>query len=380
MRDTDKVVGVNGTGYPQQRNIIDLPFNTWVPIHRFNYLRALNKVVNFRKKYGFTPIFTNSYLDIGIRKPMIYHLINSIPLNNKPFITTFETQLPYWNIKSGGRIKDKYNRFAVERLLSKKCCKLIAISNRAYRSHHSFLQRNFPYAMEMMKKVVVMFPPQKLIADKVHDMNHGEDINFVFVGVRFWGKGGEAIVRAFSKLTKEGMPVKLTIVGMLDVEDKIPERKVSSIKETISTNDRIAHFDKLPNSEVIALLKNSHVGLLPSYVDTFGYSVLEMQAAGLPVITTDVNAFPEINDAACGWVIGLPEAAQNVNDVWKNKNYDQYNEIVEREIYKIVRDVCNDRDILHSKAACSIDRIKKDHDPLKYALYLEGLYDEMLTC
>lgn len=54
------------------------------------------------------------------------------------------------------------------------------------------------------------------------------------------------------------------------------------------------------------LLQKSHVGLLPSWSDTYGYSVLEMQAAGVPVITTNIRALPEINSEEVGWMINLP--------------------------------------------------------------------------
>ena len=50
------------------------------------------------------------------------------------------------------------------------------------------------------------------------------------------------------------------------------------------------------NSEVMNILKNTHVGLLPTYADTYGYSVLEAQSFGCPVITTNIRAMPEINN------------------------------------------------------------------------------------
>jgi glycosyltransferase involved in cell wall biosynthesis len=44
--------------------------------------------------------------------------------------------------------------------------------------------------------------------------------------------------------------------------------------------DRILHFTGIPNSEVIDLLKRTHVSLLPTWAETYGYSVLEAQACG----------------------------------------------------------------------------------------------------
>ncbi|MFW2788163.1 glycosyltransferase, partial [Acinetobacter baumannii] len=48
-----------------------------------------------------------------------------------------------------------------------------------------------------------------------------------------------------------------------------------------------------------------HIGLLPTWADTFGYSVLEFQACGCPVISTDVRALSEINNNDIGWLINV---------------------------------------------------------------------------
>ena len=62
----------------------------------------------------------------------------------------------------------------------------------------------------------------------------------------------------------------------------------------------ISYVPKLTNNETLELMKKSHIGLLPTYADTYGYSVLEFQAAGCPVITTNVRALPEINNNNLG--------------------------------------------------------------------------------
>lgn len=54
-------------------------------------------------------------------------------------------------------------------------------------------------------------------------------------------------------------------------------------------------------------MKNSHVGLLQTWSDTYGYSVLEFQACACSVITTDLRALPEINNNEVGWLIELPK-------------------------------------------------------------------------
>lgn len=43
-------------------------------------------------------------------------------------------------------------------------------------------------------------------------------------------------------------------------------------------------------------MKKAHVCLLPTWMDTFAYSVLEAQACGTPVISTSLRALTEINN------------------------------------------------------------------------------------
>jgi len=85
------------------------------------------------------------------------------------------------------------------------------------------------------------------------------------------------------------------------------ERK--KLKSLILDNlDRITYYEYLPNNEILELMKYKiQVGMLPTRGDTYGYSVLEFQASGCPVISTDVRALLEINNEDCGWIINVPK-------------------------------------------------------------------------
>ena len=61
------------------------------------------------------------------------------------------------------------------------------------------------------------------------------------------------------------------------------------MKKIIKGSDWITHYETLPNDYVLELMREQHVGLLPTWSDTYGYSVLEFQGIGVPVITTNVN-------------------------------------------------------------------------------------------
>lgn len=80
----------------------------------------------------------------------------------------------------------------------------------------------------------------------------------------------------------------------------------ASIENTLRECPIFRHHTSLSNDAVLEMIKTSDVGLLPTWQETYGFSVLEMQACGCPVITTNVRALPEINPENAGWLIRCP--------------------------------------------------------------------------
>lgn len=91
-----------------------------------------------------------------------------------------------------------------------------------------------------------------------------------------------------------------------DYFTKTPYEEMMNYKTIIYQKSWINYYESLPNKVVLEKCKEATVGLLPSVADTYGYTVLEMQAAGCPVVTTNVRAFPETNNEDCGWICRLP--------------------------------------------------------------------------
>ena len=60
-------------------------------------------------------------------------------------------------------------------------------------------------------------------------------------------------------------------------------------------------------------MSSCDVGLLPTWAESYGYSVLEMQACGLPVVTTNIRALPETN--VCGWKVKLTSGKPNFETI-----------------------------------------------------------------
>ena len=107
----------------------------------------------------------------------------------------------------------------------------------------------------------------------------------------------------------------LNIISKLEFGDYASKTTIEdykSAKKIINElSGNISYHKILPNSEVMNILKNTHVGLLPTYADTYGYSVLEAQSFGCPVITTNIRAMPEINNWKKGWIIKVNKDSLN---------------------------------------------------------------------
>ena len=83
----------------------------------------------------------------------------------------------------------------------------------------------------------------------------------------------------FDNLLSKNYPVRLKIVSSLTYGDDVSKTTVEdfkSAKEIIAKYpNNIEHYEWLPNHEVLKLLASSHVSLLPTFADSYGYSVLE---------------------------------------------------------------------------------------------------------
>ena len=177
----------------------------------------------------------------------------------------------------------------------------------------------YPALADSIKsKMRIVHPPQQLLVAAVTDKPVDSDrVKLIFVGRDFYRKGGAEIVLAVSELVESGIisadDIDVTLIGDLGKRDNYVHgefkddmqfyERIESIVKDLSC---ISHFASLPNGQVMEKFISSHIGLLPTWGDTYGYSVLEMQACGCPVITTSVRALTEINPSESGWMIDVP--------------------------------------------------------------------------
>jgi glycosyltransferase involved in cell wall biosynthesis len=387
-------VGLANDGYPEKRCIIGNQNDDFINYNGKNIYKYINflkgKIFKSAPDFLFKP-----YAPSAIDDAEIFHFFNHIGLVNKSWVSTFETTIPRiaetmdTHRQADGKNsyhKSKKTNELLTAISKDNCLGIFALSQSAYDIQMAMLEA-YPELLEPIReKMQVIHPPQELLTSSLNN-KHATDgpVKFIFVGSDFYRKGGAELVLAFSELLSNGDiaadAISVTLVGDIsrrgnyvhgDFQDNI--EFYEDIEHRLNSLPCITHFSSLPNKTVLENIASSHVGLLPTWGDTYGYSVLEMQASGCPVITTNVRALGEINPPHAGWLIATPinKYREIVITSVEDKNHVR-RKMVDGLKTAIINAV-NDKQSISEKAQASINRIKAEHDPDTYFKKIKSIY------
>jgi len=233
--------------------------------------------------------------------------------------------------------------------------------------------------------MLVVHPPQKALVSAYSAKNIGfnGNIRFIFVGASFFQKGGLEIVETL-KMVKEKYhyPLELVIISSLEDDNYAAGASADDNRRILSyileNNDWITYFPRLENNLVLAWMKKSHIGLLPTYADTYGFVVLEYQAAGCPVISTNIRALPEINSNDTGWVIEIPKNYLGEAIYTTSEDRTLISNAIRKGIEQAVHEIFSDKKIILEKSDNAIRNIEKNHSVQNYARKMSELYHKAL--
>lgn len=158
-------------------------------------------------------------------------------------------------------------------------------------------------------KIKVVYPA---IEEKKFKKIKHDGINVLFVGGAFYWKGGIETLLAFERVKKQLPDKKL---NMTVVSGYMPE---------ISKKYDFVNFKtKLTSKELDEEYRKSDIFILPTHMDTFGYVLLEAMSYGLPCISIDNFAVPEIiADGKTGFVVKNSNSLYDENYKYR---FDLYN-------------------------------------------------------
>ena len=385
-------VGVYSDSYPDKRMILnkvpDLQY-TQIVNKRENIGRALRFIGKTFPAVRQTEFFAQGVhftLDAPYYPNIdVIHTFNRVCLHDRNrWVATFEKTFPeYFSEES--RINYRLMKKQLPLILSDKCIALFPMSQWAY-NYELWLLSQFASQEEIAQiksKMSILYPPQDVLIsseelnEKFRKMGK---LRFLYVGGQVKRKGGAEVLKAFHQLSQQYDSFTLTFVGKLGDSYNnfyLDEEELKEIRAIIANADWLEYHEKLPNEEVIRLAMQAHIGLLPTMGDTFGFSVLEMQACGCPVITTDRQALPEINNDHCGWLINTRDAPLSHGDDFAHYTRDEVNklsDLIRERLVHTISAIMDDPKMLRAKAILAQERVKSIHNTDCYADNLKKIY------
>jgi glycosyltransferase involved in cell wall biosynthesis len=380
MPDTNGnlLIGTPHFHYASARNITGLPFEHTRVVRANNAFRIPNGL--WFKVMGYVhPHLLNLHFDAGIGRYDGLHLFQGIHIGRRPWFTTFETYMPRWH-----DVGDK-NLYWGFKQLSKDTCKgLFALSACAENMQLALFDAHPDMRADIMAKVRVLHPCQPALIDRYEDkVLDPNALTMVMVGADFFRKGGLEILRVVDRLLAEDAPIRLQIVSSLKAGDYASKTGPAEVAEATALiakyPGRIQHFNSLDNTSVLELFRKAHIGLLPTWADTYGYSVLEAQAAGCPVITTDVRAMPEINHDGCGWVISTEKDSLGNALIFTPAQRAAFSQRLAANLEDVLRGIIADPSQIRRKGEQALARIVQHHNPAITAASLESEYRRAIS-
>ena len=318
---------------------------------------------------------TRSYrvLNLPPRFPKVdfLHLWNSVAEGNTPWIVS--TSIGFGR---GNGTTEQARHVAL--LASRACKHIICTSQFAYDKQKVKASEWKQYESSILRKMRLLPPPQTLMIHSIEDKANyldKERIIFTIVGNPIFFKGGLETLRVFDALLSTKYPVQLNVVTTFQLDGVFGTNhaQVEEAQKIIDKHKYINLYSNIANEEVITLLKSTHIGLLPSFSETYGNSVLEAQACGCPVITTDINAFPETNPPDCGWQIVVSDNY----DISTPRGISTISAKIETQLLDIIRSIVESPSTIAVKGGRSIERIRRAHDPENHKNELANIYDSM---
>ncbi|MCW3786647.1 glycosyltransferase [Plebeiibacterium sediminum] len=398
-------LGLLSENYASKRLFLDrIPTIEYKNIRFNNLFLIISTPILILKNLGLLKNISNEelvekvfyrYKNILPEKCNIYHFFNTVNYSKKtPWVLSVESGVP-WTIDVTKAIENNKPDLSVlkdiprvkqeiQLLAQKQCLALLCLSKSSEKIQKAIIHQFPEYEQAILKKTTTLHPPQELYVNSVEEKGisyNTKNLNFIFIGGEMNRKGGRETINSLLQF-KNKYTFHITVVGKLNHKDEDSRYKqnlddILVTKKNINENkEYITYYESLPNNQVMQLIKKAHVAFLPTWMDTYGYSTLECQACGTPVVTTNLRALSEINNDSCGWTIDVPvnEFGCPINNTYEE--YCNYKDKLEKGLIETIEDIFNNTEDIKEKAKRCIERIRLYHNPETYNKYLENLYNK----
>jgi len=185
--------------------------------------------------------------------------------------------------------------------------------------HQRYLRFATKYSAHHAKKIIAASQTTKddlmelygIDASKIYVVPHGVNVlneneisesqplfeapYILFIGTKEKKKNIFGLIKAFVLLKeKYKIPHKLILAGGKPNRRFYQEENIDKIIKELKCKEDIVNLDFVSEKEKWNLLRNAQIFAYPSFYEGFGMPILEAQAAGVPIVTSNVSALPEI--------------------------------------------------------------------------------------
>lgn len=122
-----------------------------------------------------------------------------------------------------------------------------------------------------------------------HEVPQSEPLRLVYIGRLAREKGLFEAVEGFAQALEQGLAARLTIAG-----SGPEEAALKALVAERGLAERVSFPGPVFGAAKLDLLAASDLLLLPTYAEGLPYTLLESMAAGVPPITTEVGAIPDV--------------------------------------------------------------------------------------
>lgn len=253
-------------------------FGAFPEISSFGY-RAFFLLRKLHEKYGFDIIHDNQSLNYGLL------LMKSLGI---PVIATIHHPLSVdlrTILERSGTFRKKFRAVMfyptlMQTIVSKRLDHIITVSE------DSKIMNFRDFGVPLDRQSVVYNGIDRSIFKPVKVKKNSRDI--IFVGNIEDGKKG------FIYLLK-ALAVMKSDVRLIVVDGGAPHRKVTNrVIDLLGIRDKIFFAGTASNDELVKLYSQSSAAVVPSVYEGFGFPAGEAMSCGVPVISSDGGALPEV--------------------------------------------------------------------------------------
>ena len=208
------------------------------------------------------------------------------------------------------------------------------------------------------------------------------DFHLLFSG-DFFRKGGVNVVDAFEALKPRYPHLKLTVCSSEEIDFNTSDQALRAeyLKKLRTLPDLT--FGRVDRVEMLyKILPTTDCYLLPSYNEAFGFAVLEAMAYGIPSITTDIMAFPElIEQGQQGYLIdtGKLDVESYFKGYVVNDIPEDFRKSVTKQLIQRIEGLINDPQLQKNMSASCLDRASQKFSFQEKNRQMKPLYEMALN-